>query len=294
MKNPLSLSQLSPPLTTFSEGLALPGPFDDYLCTPILADSAKGQWQFNLYQVSNASIIGTSGAYQWAVSACGVSPFACTSPGNPVLEVYAAAHQIWSGNPPGGNCANPATGGTSPCTNTCKPLAYGAPRHALLNPANAAAGIVTQFIGLKPAPADGGSCGWDPVTGSDIARTATIVHTCDATVPKGTVAFVSQTENPTCQYTITIKSAAACPVAADEAYPLPPPGPAIPSVDADIPFAPYLVRPSWAGQGGGTLSYDLSSLWTKGQDWTFTNSSTVRGSMRARAGVRAGRLDVNL
>ena len=186
-------------------GLSLPGAFDDFLCTPVLKDTAGRMWQFNLAAVANASVTGSDGTYTWPVSPCGVHAFACTSPGNPVTQVYAPVSQVWGGNPPGGQCPNPATGGTSPCTQTCKPLGHGPPRYELLDYNNASAGVVTRFNGIKPAPADGGSCGFDPTTGSRLERTVAIIHKCDPAVPMGTVVWVGQQENPSCQYHVTIK-----------------------------------------------------------------------------------------
>ena len=81
------------------------------------------------------------------------------------------------------------------------------------------------------------------------------------------------------------QSAAACPGVTDEAYPVPPPGPAVPSAWADVPFAPYLTHPYWPIGGGGVLSYDLSVYWTAGKDFTFTNASTVRVGRVAITGM---------
>jgi hypothetical protein len=264
-------------------GLTLPGPFPGYLCSPVLADAAGVEWAWDLSPIAGAFDAGVTGGYTYTYDPCGVSPTACLPPGDTPEQVYAAVTQVWPGQPPGKQCVNPATGATEACTRNCRPAAVGVPQFALLPGGNASAGVAAVFDGVLPTVDDDG-CGRDPVTGRTLERSATIYHVCDPTLPAGKVVYDGEAEGPVCHYTLSLRSAAACPTKTDEAYPLPPPGPAL---RPGAPLAPYLVRPGWPQSPSGYLSFDLSSLWTEGEDYTFTNASTGATVAFAVAGAGA-------
>lgn len=275
---------LGDPSPFFSpSGLTLPGAFPAYLCAPVLADAAGREWGWDLSPIAGAFGAGVTGGYTYTYEPCGVSPTACLPPGDTPEQSYAAVTQVWPGQPPGGTCVNPATGRPEACTRTCRPAAQGVPQFELLPGGNASAGVAAVYAGVLSTVDDDG-CGRDPATGRTIQRSSAIHHVCDPGVPKGAVVYDGVVEGPVCHYVLSLRSAAACPTPADEAYPLPPPGPAL---RPDAPLAPYLVRPGWAQPGGGYLPFDLSSLWAAGEDYTFTNATSGATYAFAVAGAAA-------
>jgi hypothetical protein len=159
----------------------------------------------------------------------------------------------------------------------CEALGQGPPLWGLLPPgaggsgggtAGAPSGVASSFLGTRTETADPAKCGFDPGTGTEVPRSTVVAYLCDATVPPGAVRVVGVAEAPQCTYTMTVRTAAACPVKlpaggpplppAGPPMPAPPPGAALPPPGA---FAPYLCEPVLPDSAGKLWAYNLSALY---------------------------------
>ena len=122
----------------------------------------------------------------------------------PQVWPYGPGYQLTNDKPPGGMCWNNQMGMNMPCTQYCEPLGSGVPQHQLIDPMNAAAGILTVYPGFRSANGDFGKCPWDPVRGRELGRSFQVLHTCDASVPKGQAKLSGINENPPCSYIASI------------------------------------------------------------------------------------------
>lgn len=174
-----------------------PGAFPDYLCRPTLADNAGAAWAFDLTAVASLNVTyeQSAGNYLFALAPCGVSPIACLPQTGAERWPYAPGIQFFdSGNAPGGSCYNPARGDTEPCSAMCEILGSGPPLASLLSPGNASAGLQLTFLGSRATATDPSQCPFDPVLGTETPRRIIMQHTCDPSVPAGSVVVASQYE----------------------------------------------------------------------------------------------------
>jgi hypothetical protein len=241
----------------------LPGAFDDYLCNFTLPDAVGSLWNFDLRFVANQQITVVGGNRTFVVSPCGVPLIKCAPAGGYVGWPYAPAMQIIDSPPPCNmtlpECVNPVTGLPICCTGNCELMGLGVPQWQLVAPQDAGAGLVLEFDAFPALAQDLYPCPFDPIKGAEVVRTMTVVHTCDPTVPVGTVITEGVAEDSPCKYVTTLRSAAACPVAVPSGPgPQPSTGPAVPFVPG--PLADYLCQPTLTDATGVAWAFDLTPL----------------------------------
>lgn len=253
-----------------------PGPFDEYLCKPQLADDAGHAWAFDMTPVATAnfSFVNVPLRYSFIVAGCGVLDSPCL-PGWDVEWTYAPVLQFFAESLGSGTtCWDPAANATAPCTNQCEALARGAPQWSLLDASNASAGLSVTFASVFEPPGghpDPMQCPFDPVFQTASPRTVVINYACDPTVPAGQIVAGTAVEGPTCTYTVTASTAAACPTRSTTKALLPPPSvPAVPEGGNTEPYAPYLCQPVLADAAGYNWAFNFTGLYrAAGSEYSF-------------------------
>jgi hypothetical protein len=252
-----------------------PGAFDAYLCQPQLADAAGDAWAFDMTPVAAVNFtIATDKPYAFVAAGCGVLDTPCL-PGWGVDWPYNSALQIFPGSKGSGACWDPASNASAPCTGECEALGRGAPQWSLLDPSNASAGLAVTFAAVFGSASDPHWCPHDPILGTAMPRTVVIRYACDPRVPAGQVEPEAAVEDPTCTYTLTARTAAACPTPSSSKAPLPPPSdPAVPAADNTGPDAPYLCQPVLDDASGKPWSFDFTRLYRKaGSEYAFADAA---------------------
>lgn len=207
---------------------------------------------------------------------------------------YAPGVQTYPGVRPrnGTTCYNPATGATAgPCSVMCEALGQGPPLWGLLPPSGGAGtgappgGVASAFLGTRTETADPAKCKFDPGTGTEVPRSTVVAYQCDPAMPAGTVRVLSVAEAPQCTYTMSVRTAAACPVKlppggpplppSSPALPVPPPGAALPPPGA---FAPYLCEPVLPDAAGVRWAYNLTRLYRSPAQGDYAFDAPSRGN----------------
>jgi hypothetical protein len=240
-----------PPTTPYD--YASPGAFADHLCNMTMRDAAGQDWAFDLRAV--AAVNGSAGAGSVGAVPCGVFPLACHD--LPIPAPFGAAVQLsgdWS------------------CFFA---LSTGPPLHALADASNAATGgLVTTFQPAWRQTSNVDECNdWDPARGREQGRKVVLVHSCDASAAPGAVKFLGSVESPTCTYTVSLSSRAACGVKAPAPAAPNPPAPAAPAWAPNAgPYAAYLCSPTLADAAGARWRFAFQQLFSRGADYTATTA----------------------
>lgn len=121
----------------------------------------------------------------------------------------------------------------------------------------------------------GNLCPYDPISGTELGRSASLTYTCDSSLPKGTIAIDGVSESPPCTYNVALRTAAACPTKVAHGppagWPLPTPPPGGCSPPAGM-FASYLCAPTLTDASGAAWHFDLSSLYRRPGESDYTVS----------------------